>query len=345
MPAFKQPCITILLPTYNAEAFIKETIKSILAQTYSNWECLIIDDASTDQTVQIIKRFKDKRIQLIEKPKNSGYTNSLNQGLQCAKGKYIARMDADDIALPQRLERQYQFMESHPEVVVCGTAYRILGTERTVTMPLDNKSIKNQLLKQTCFAHPTVMLRKKILIDNNLKYNIEKEPAEDYDLWVRLLSFGKMANIKEVLLEYRLHDNQVSIIRRQRQLESKYQTRINILKYVDNEISEQEANILRNTFQNGLSTFKELKQLAGLIDRLTCKNKEVKFFAHYAFKDYLKDLETKQLMAYFLKRSKFTPLTWMRYVNRYRSRSFRLPLKSAAIIAVKSGLYINDKEK
>ena len=128
------PKITVLLPVYNCELYVRTAIESILNQTFTDFEFLIIDDASTDKTLAVLKKIKDSRIQLIEKPVNSGYTNSLNYGLQMAKGKYIARMDGDDISHPERFAKQIVYLEAHPEVVVCGTTYKIVGNDKQKIM-------------------------------------------------------------------------------------------------------------------------------------------------------------------------------------------------------------------
>jgi glycosyltransferase involved in cell wall biosynthesis len=198
------------MPVYNCELYVQEAVDSILNQSFTDFEFLILDDASTDQTVSIIKKYNDPRIQLIEKPSNSGYTNSLNYGLTIAKGKYIARMDGDDISFSGRFAKQVAYMEAHPEVVVCGTSYKIVGNNKHIDIPKNNDAIKLNLLKGNCICHPSVMIRKKVLDEFSVIYDTSKEPAEDYDMWVRLLSFGKLHNLQDVLLEYRIYNTQVS---------------------------------------------------------------------------------------------------------------------------------------
>jgi glycosyltransferase involved in cell wall biosynthesis len=155
--------MTVLMPVYNCGLYIKEAIDSILIQTYTDFEFLIIDDTSTDKTVSIIKSYDDYRIQLIEKPANSGYTNSLNQGLQLAKGKLIAHIDGDDISLPEQFAKQVAYLEANPEAVLCGTSYKIIDKEKRTIIPESHEAIKLALLKSNCIAHPSVMIRKKTL--------------------------------------------------------------------------------------------------------------------------------------------------------------------------------------
>ena len=206
------PLVSVLMPVYNCESFIREAIQSVLNQTFTDFELLIIDDCSTDATLQILKSYLDSRIQLIEKEKNTGYTDSLNYGISIAKGKYIARMDGDDISLPRRFQKQFDFLESNPEVVICGTAIKIIGKDTIERHPSKHEDLQIKLCFSSVFHHPTVMIRADVLKQN--KYNKEFEPAEDYELWTRLAFVGKTANLEDVLLHYRIHSSQTSSVRK-----------------------------------------------------------------------------------------------------------------------------------
>lgn len=205
------PKISVLLPVYNCELYIKEAIDSILNQTFSDFELLVIDDASTDKTVEIIKSFSDSRIILTQKSRNSGLIDSLNFGVSIAKGKYLARMDGDDISLPERFSKQVDFLETNPNIIMCGTAYKTFGAiEKEIRHPLSHEKIAVQLCLNSAFGHPTVMGKKAIFEKHN--YNKDFEKVEDYELWSRLIFEGQVANIDEVLLLYRVHENQVSTL-------------------------------------------------------------------------------------------------------------------------------------
>lgn len=206
------PLVTVIMPTYNCELYVYEAVQSILNQTFTDFEFLIIDDCSTDQTFSVLSAFDDDRIVLIQKPENTGYTDSLNYGISIAKGKYIARMDGDDISLPERFQRQFDFLESHPEVVICGTAIQIIGTQIIERHPENHDDLKIKLCFSAVFHHPTVMIRTAVLKSN--LYNKAYEPAEDYELWTRLAFIGKMANLADVLLHYRIHSSQTSSVRK-----------------------------------------------------------------------------------------------------------------------------------
>jgi len=206
------PAITVLLPVYNAEAFIGEAVKSVLEQTYTDFELLIINDGSTDSSKAIIQSFNDPRIRLVENEKNLRLIATLNKGIDLARGKYIARMDADDISMPERLERQFQFMETHPEVGICGSAFHAFGKEEgTVRYPEKNEDIRMMMLYQTPFCHPAVIFRKETLVANRLYFNPEYLHAEDYEFWVRAADYTNFANMHEVLLKYRIHEEKVSV--------------------------------------------------------------------------------------------------------------------------------------
>jgi glycosyltransferase involved in cell wall biosynthesis len=331
----KNPLVTVLMPVYNCELYIAEAIGSILHQTYQNFEFLIIDDASNDTTVSIIKTFEDPRIHLIEKPKNSGYTESLNYGLRIAKGKYIARMDGDDVSLPERLKVQVAYMEAHPEVVACGAFYTIMDQGSVKVLPKDHEAIKVCLLDQTCFAHPVVMLRKAVLDTCHLHYDVTKEPAEDYALWVTLLKYGKLYNIDKVLLQYRIHEQQVSIQRRTKQLESKLSTRIVMLGYLLPEATASYHLLLKQVLLGEALSYEAISVFLQLKTDYITANIKQQFIPKEAFNTYMNSLMNVALKAYFLKRHVFTTPLIKHYLTFNRGYGFSLPLKTVCILFFK----------
>jgi glycosyltransferase involved in cell wall biosynthesis len=227
-----QPTISVIMPVYNAEKYLREAIDSILAQTFSDFEFLIFNDGSTDSSGEIIKSYKDDRIILAYNGANQGYVAHLNEGIRIARGKYIARMDADDIALPERLAKQVSFMENNPNCVLCGSLIETFGEEKgIVELPTEGWEIQLKMLYITPFAHPAVMIRTSTLKEHNLYYNASVMPAEDYDLWTRLLDYGKVHNINEPLLKYRVHNNNISRKPRdEKQIENKKNAEISYIK-------------------------------------------------------------------------------------------------------------------
>lgn len=204
--------VSVIMPTYNAEKYLREAVDSILTQTFSDFEFLVIDDASTDKTRAILKSYGDPRIKVIDGPCN-GIAAALNLGLDMAEGEYIARMDADDISMPRRLEKQVQFLDIHPEIGLCGTLammftkdgdYKLFGEKH-----LEDMGIVDQLF-DTVVCHPTVMFRRELFERYDLRYNEEYRNAEDQELWSRALRYTKFYGIQEMLLRYRLHSESAS---------------------------------------------------------------------------------------------------------------------------------------
>lgn len=207
------PKISVIMPVYNGEKYLREAIDSILNQTFTDFEFIILNDASKDSTEEIIKSYTDNRIVYIKNEQNLGVAGTLNRGLEIAKGEYIARMDADDISLHNRFEKQMLFMDTHPDVGVCGSHIRIFGedgVERDYIYSETDERLRVDMLFNSGFAHPAVMIRKSILDKKNLFYNTEFEKAEDYRMWYDIMSVSKGHNLQEPLLRYRHHQNQVT---------------------------------------------------------------------------------------------------------------------------------------
>jgi glycosyltransferase involved in cell wall biosynthesis len=205
------PIVTVLMPVYNGERYLREAIDSILSQTFRDFEFLIINDGSTDGSVGIINSYTDSRIRLVNNETNLGRCAAPNKGLDLAKGEYLARMDCDDISLPTRLEKQVDFLIANPDVGVCGTWIRLfMGAENIIKYPLTHEAIKCHLLLGCQLAHSSVMLRKNVFSAHQLYYDVNCKLAEDYDLWTRSSYVTYLANIPEILVKYRWHTEQIS---------------------------------------------------------------------------------------------------------------------------------------
>lgn len=203
------PLLSICMPFYNASRYLKESIQSVLDQTFDSFELLLINDGSTDDSLQVVGTFADPRIRVVTCPHD--FIQSLNTGLEVARGKYIARMDADDIMLPQRLQIQYDFMESHPDIAVCGTGMEYFGREKGEYIPqwLTPEEIPSSLVLSCPLAHPTMMIRRSVLTLHNIRYNPDYIYVEDFKLCADIVKHGKLANIPRVLLRYRVSDSQI----------------------------------------------------------------------------------------------------------------------------------------
>lgn len=208
----ERPFISVLMPVFNAADFLKDAIESILEQSFGHFELLIIDDGSTDASLEIARQFNDTRIRVISLDENGGIISALNLGLREAKGKYLARMDADDIAFLNRFEKQIDFLENNPDVGCLGTSFQWLHEpyEKSWVQYYDSENIKISLLFGCSICHPTVMFRMDEIRRHDLIYPHKYLHAEDYAFWVLLSQHMKIANLTEPLLYYRRHDKQIS---------------------------------------------------------------------------------------------------------------------------------------
>lgn len=205
--------VTVLMPVYNGEKYLSEAINSILSQTYKDFELLIINDGSTDKSEEIIKGYNDQRIKYIANDYNIGIIRTLNKGLSLIKSEYIARMDADDVSLPERLEKQIQFMDTHPDIAVSGTSilmFNETGNLRKKRVNKDPKQLKTELLFKCALMHPTVMIRKRVIDEGNFTYNEAHQSVEDFGLWQNLSFYYKLSNIQEVLVKYRVNETGIT---------------------------------------------------------------------------------------------------------------------------------------
>ena len=213
------PEVTVLLPVYNSRKHLREAIESVIHQTFTDWEMLIINEyGSDDGSLEIIKEYldTDNRVCLIQNETKLGLAESLNKGMNLARGEYIARMDADDLAHPDRLVKQVKYMQDHPLVSVCGTYQHHFGVSANWIHkpPITPQQCKTNLIFFCDLCHSTLMLRKGWFIQNNLYYD-NSYYAEDFELWTRVIKNGEIANIPEVLGEYRWGEDNISIEKKQ----------------------------------------------------------------------------------------------------------------------------------
>lgn len=212
----KTPSVSVLLPVYNAERYVVQAVQSILDQTYRDFELILINDGSTDSSLSILEPFaaRDPRIRLISR-ENRGLVHTLNEGLSLARGAFIARMDADDIADPLRFEKQVAFLQIHTQCVAVGCRTYLIDHEGQPLRPqkvvlCTHEEIDRALLsgKTGIISHPTAMIRTDALLKVNGYRDLA--PCEDYDLWLRLAEIGQLANMPEILLHYRFHNHSYS---------------------------------------------------------------------------------------------------------------------------------------
>lgn len=284
MSNISEPLISVIMPVYNAEKYLSQAIFSILNQTYQNFEFLIINDGSIDSSENIIQSFSDKRIKYIKNDKNINIVKTLNKGVQLAKGEYIARMDADDISLPFRLEHQLQFLQENSCDLI-GSAIRIFGEEISDYIyysPKTSIECEIAMLFLSPIVHPTLFARASLL--KSYSYNIDDLYCEDYGLWVRLVQKGyKIGNTARVCLNYRRSPNQITF---------KYST-ISSQKFVNiaMKYGEEEFNINKNIIKRlndstsviGKSVDILINDLKIILERLNYENIKPSFKKTFIF--------------------------------------------------------------
>ncbi len=284
--------VSLVIPVYNSQKYLEECIRSILMQTYSDWEALFINEfGSDDGSREIILNYakKDKRIKLIQNDSKLGLAQSLNKGFQIAKGNYIARLDADDIAYPARLERQVEFMEQNPNIGVCGTYQRHFGkgVDWIHKPPITVENCRANLLFGCDICHSTLMIRKEIFLSHNLFYD-NKFLAEDFELWSRAVTVTDFINIPEVLGAYRLgEDNITNAKKEQLNIESGDIVANSLKRNLQMEISPEEKYYFQgweNPFETleGKQRKKELKKFEHLLKEIIAQNEKVKFYEEIA---------------------------------------------------------------
>lgn len=221
-----KPLVSVIIPCYNTEKYVESAVRSIMSQTYKNLEIIVTDDCSTDNTFSILEKLadEDNRIKLFKNETNLKIVKTLNKMVQLANGKYIARMDADDISLPERIEKQVEFLEKNSDIAFCGTnAWHINENGKKIgksVLPINSDDVRKLLPFFSTFYHPTVMFRKS-LCSTNL-YSSDFLYVEDYELWCRLIFNEKLkaTNLKDNLLNYRMFSNQTSKLHAKEQIKS-----------------------------------------------------------------------------------------------------------------------------
>lgn len=257
----KTPLISVLMPVYNAEKFVGEAIESVLKQTCADFEFIIVNDGSTDGSLKIIKSFEDPRIVYVDNGRNRGLAASFNIGIDKAQGKYIARMDADDVCLKERFEKQLSLLEKKPQIGIVGSSIIIVdenGRKMAVHYrPRTHKAVKFGSLFSTPMYHPTVMGRSEIFKSHH--FNETFSNSEDYELWSRLLfqTDVKFANITEPLLKYRVYPQSFTqTLNLDKRALSAHNTIINIERYI--QLSEKERNFIIRRRQEFLLSPQEI---------------------------------------------------------------------------------------
>ena len=284
-----QPEVTVLMPNFNNEPFLKEAIDSILNQTFSNFTLLIVDDGSTDRGVELIKSYSDKRIVLVQKEKNSGIVDTLNIGLDHITTKYFMRMDGDDISAPNRLRLLYDFMENNPDVGVCGSNMIHFGTSSHRThYSLNQNKIKARLIFNGGVSHAGSIFRTEILKKNAIRYSNDHPYMEDYHLFFTLKNYTNFANLPDILYHYRLlqHNSSIknypTLLARYREIYKKVLAELEI-ELTDKNVDLHLEFFLGNTVQYKIRAYK------AWMETLISQNKKLNIFPHAEFIEILNE--------------------------------------------------------
>ncbi|MCD7726288.1 MAG: glycosyltransferase [Clostridiales bacterium] len=287
----KGSLITVLMSVYNEENNIDESIQSILAQTYENFEFIIIDDASTDHTVEKILNYKDKRIVFIRNEVNCGLTKNLNYGLKIAKGKYVLRMDGDDISLPERFEKQVEFMERNPRIALSGSGMKRFGEcNKSLRPTVDKELLKINLIFNSVIAHPTVIVRKDFIDMHEIQYDENLQYAQDYMFVYQVSQKGDIANMPIILLKYRTHKEQISLGKADVQLRCANVTRKRILKDLGIGLNDTAFQLWCDfcTGNKRKLSFRDIVTLQRIIKLFIQKNQRMRSYNGQKLKEQLK---------------------------------------------------------
>jgi len=245
------PKVSVIISAYNSEKYIAAAIDSILNQTFNDFEVLITNDGSTDSTGEILRSYKDPRIKLFDNQVNAGADNSYNTMMKSALGDYIAKLDADDTALPHRLAKQVEFLDANKDIILCSGWAKVFKHDGSIyidSYPQKDPEIRAAMLSYNTFVHSAVMFRKETALKNNIFYNPDKWPADDYDIFARMLRFGKAEILPEVLIHYTYHTENVTskkydILQKMTDL-----TRVEQIEYLTGELDLSEKELYLSLF-------------------------------------------------------------------------------------------------
>ncbi len=296
------PLVTVLMPTYKGANYLSETIDSILNQTFKDFEFLIINDCSPDDTDTVIARYNDPRIRYIKNETNLGISGSSNKGFQLAKGKYIVRQDHDDIALPDKLRLQVEYMESHTEVGLCGTGFTCFGNKnKTVIYPETDAEIKALLLFKMPLAHQTSIMRRQLFLDHNLTYDETFASSNDRRLWIAAMDFMQFHNLPQPLLRYRMYKGMTSQTKRDRVLEEGRRLREILYQKLGYQPSAEELEIINNCLMPGRTKIRSrhvIEAIGKILCNLLDANRKSKVFDQTAFENVCGEYWHKRCLNY-----------------------------------------------
>ncbi len=347
MSVMDQPRITVLMGAYNAEGFLREAIDSVLAQTVGDFEFLIFEDCSTDSTRQILQSYDDPRIKLYLNATNQGLTKNLICGMDLAQGAYVARMDADDVCMPNRFERQLEYFASHPEVSVLGSAVTFFdgkGYEFVGYQPEAHDEIKCRLFTGFTMLHPSVMMRKADMDQHGLNYEADFVCSQDHDLWTRSIRKLRFANHPETLLKMREHPSKIGNTRKSTQEELSGRIRRRQLDELEVEYSDEEFEAFDRLAGYGLVTGRTgLMACESILFKVLESNRSCKVFDQKILERAVADAFYGVCRSHLIRKSTLGAYWRKSKLRRFKQSS----LREEAVMALRSGcchiLDIKDK--
>lgn len=288
------PRVTVLMPTYNVAPWVKEAVDSVLAQTFVDFELLIMDDCSTDQTVNIVRSINDERIRLVINEKNLGLSENLNRGLDLISTEYVARMDGDDIAELQWLEKEVAVLDSHPEIGVCSSGFQRFGFQHTVVrFPESPCDVAVNMLFECSVIVPT--FRRFLFSELGLRYHTSAFPAEDYMFWAECLRHTQIYNIQETLFFYRMHETQICSSQREFQQIKVREVRKYMLDWLNDKMCEDDIKYYLDKYLSGVIENKEEWLLMHDFSSKILSLNVQKHFLEKSLKNRLRDHEVQSL--------------------------------------------------
>ena len=320
------------MPAYNVAPYVREAINSVLHQTYADFELLVIDDYSKDNTVEVVRSIKDPRIRIVQNEHNLGLADNLNRGLSLIETEYVARMDGDDIAEPYWLEKEVAILDTHPEIGICSGGFERFGSVKSlVRFPERHEDCLANMLFECSVIVPTY--RMSLYRNHGLCYKTSAFPAEDYRFWAECLRVTKMYNVQETLFHYRMHPSQICSARRPEQEIKVAEVRRYMLEWLSTEFSEEEISYYLGQFMSPeISSKEDYNHRKAFCDKMMERNRSVGHFEETAL---------RQRLDKHLQQSLYSTIVSRYFKDGYTLSNYARYLKSG--IALKTGRHYETK--
>lgn len=281
--------ISTVMSVYNTPVpFVKEAVENILGQTFHDFELIIIDDGSPDECAEYLDSLSDKRVRIIRNPENLGITKSLNIGFRAARGEYIARMDSDDISCPERFEKQLAFMESHPDVIVCGSRFVLIGQQPVLSTYIESMEHYRvrMLFTNPGPRHTTAFFDRKKLLQYQITYDEQLKYAQDYGMWMTASRYGRVCILPDVLVQIRIHPQRITDLHREEQIRCDKITQRKLLTKLLDSVTDEELD-MHYFYSTGYFPRAVIcPQIVSWYSRLLSANKQRKIYDQHELEQY-----------------------------------------------------------